>query len=162
MKWIDYREKLGIGFNDEQKFKMLSNMMQNFINNVVGNSYCESAYFEYCMMTGEAYHDYNNPYQHLSSNIGHSKTTLDLISKYIAFYNTYKAEYQPYSYHTTTKKEVIDFLKNALNELNIQFEILKDNDGIFIFPKGAKSLIMLLYLNRLNGLMIILTHAKPM
>ena len=23
MKWVDYREKLGIGFNDEQKFQML-------------------------------------------------------------------------------------------------------------------------------------------
>ena len=24
MKWVDYREKLGIGFDDSQKFKMLS------------------------------------------------------------------------------------------------------------------------------------------
>lgn len=23
MKWVDYREKLGIGFDDSQKFKML-------------------------------------------------------------------------------------------------------------------------------------------
>ena len=34
MKWIDYREKLGIGLNNDQKFKMLLNMMQNFICSV--------------------------------------------------------------------------------------------------------------------------------
>lgn len=139
MKWIDYREQLGIGFDDEQKFKMLSNMMQNFINNRVGNSYDRSSYYEYCKMIGEEYYNYSNAYNHLSNSMSRSKATVDLISKYIAFYNTYKPVNQYYS-HTITKKEVIDFLENALNELNIQFEIKKDNDGIFIFPKGAKEL----------------------
>ena len=31
MKWIDYREKLGIGSNDNQKFKMLSAMLKNYM-----------------------------------------------------------------------------------------------------------------------------------
>lgn len=140
MKWIDYREKLGIGFNDEQKFKMLLNMMQNFICNVVGNAYCESAYFEYCMMTGEMYLDYNRPYQHLSDNIGHGKSMAEIISKFIAFYNTFEVSYDSYSYHRTSKKDVIEFLKNSLNALKVQFEILEDKDGVFVFPKGAEEL----------------------
>lgn len=138
MKWIDYREKLGIGFNDEQKFKMLLNMMQNFICNVVGNAYCESAYFEYCMMTGEMYLDYNRPYQHLSDNIGHGKSMAEIISKFIAFYNTFEVSYDSYSYHRTSKKDVIEFLKNSLNALKVQFEILEDKDGVFVFPKGGR------------------------
>lgn len=140
MKWVDYREKLGIGFNDEQKFKMLSNMMQNFVDNVVGNEYSESAYFDYCMMTGETYLDYNRPYQHLSSDIGHCKIMTEILSKFIAFYNTYKVVYNQYSYRTTSKKEVLDFIKNSLNNLNVEYEILEDADGVFIFPKGAKEL----------------------
>ena len=39
MKWLDYREKLGIGFNDEAKFKMLSTIVQNYAENVIGDSY---------------------------------------------------------------------------------------------------------------------------
>ena len=27
MKWVDYREKLGIGFNDNNKFQMLSRLL---------------------------------------------------------------------------------------------------------------------------------------
>lgn len=141
MKWIDYREKLGIGFNDEMKFKMLTNMIQNFINNIVGDAYSERAYFNYCMMIGESYYDYNRPYQHLSSNMGYCKTISEILSKFIAFYNTYEFSYDEYSYsRPTTKKEVFDFLKNSLNDIRIPFEIYKDNDGIFVFPTGAKEL----------------------
>ena len=32
MKWIDYREKLGIGFNDEDKFNMLMNKIDLYID----------------------------------------------------------------------------------------------------------------------------------
>ena len=140
MKWIDYREKLGVGFNDEQKFKMLSNMIKNFIEQVVRDSYPENAYFEFCMMVGEAYYDYNRPYQHLSSDIGNCKTMTELLSKLIAFYNTYKVSYDSYSYHTTSKNEVFKIIKTSLDELNIQYEIFEDSDGLFIFPKGANEL----------------------
>ena len=34
----------------------------------------------------------------------------------------------------------MDFIKNSLNKLNIQFDIFEDDDGVFIFPKGAKEL----------------------
>ena len=43
MKWVDYREKLGIGFNDNQKFKMLSAMLKNYVDNVIEENYDESS-----------------------------------------------------------------------------------------------------------------------
>ena len=43
MKWVDYREKLGIGFNDKQKFKMLSAMLKNYVDNVIEENYDESS-----------------------------------------------------------------------------------------------------------------------
>lgn len=141
MKWIDYREKLGIGFNDEQKVKMLSNMIRNFIENIVGDSYGENAYFAYCMMTGEMYFDYNRPYHHAADSIGKGKSMAEIIAKFIAFHNTYAVTYDRYAtYHITSKTEVMEFLKSSLNALKIQFEIMEDDDGVFIFPKGAEEL----------------------
>ena len=35
MKWIDYREKLGIGFSDSDKAKMLANNVATFIKNPI-------------------------------------------------------------------------------------------------------------------------------
>ena len=57
MKWVDYREKLGIGFNDKQKFKMLSAMLKNYVDNVIEENYDESSHLNYCQMVGEDYYD---------------------------------------------------------------------------------------------------------
>lgn len=70
MKWVDYREKLGIGFNDSQKFKMLSNILRNYAENVVETSYSKNAYLNYCQMVGEVYYDWGNTYKHLSDSFG--------------------------------------------------------------------------------------------
>ena len=63
MKWVDYREKLGVGFNDNQKFKMLSAKIQNFVNNLLGDMYVDGACLKYLMMVGEPCLDYLRPCQ---------------------------------------------------------------------------------------------------
>ena len=46
MKWIDYREKLGIGFEDEEKFGMLKNKVLNYIEILTSyDDYSDSEYF---------------------------------------------------------------------------------------------------------------------
>ena len=37
-------------------------------------------------------------------------------------------------------KDIFIFLQGTLQTLNISFELIKDSDGYFIFPKGAKEL----------------------
>ena len=138
MKWVDYREKLGIGFEDKSKFEMLSNNLKNFIDYVVRESYDENSHLNYCQMVGEPYYTFYRPYQHLSESLEKCHCTAELISKYIAFYNTCNPVYN--GYDTVSKKQILDCLKNALDKLNIHYEILKDNDGVFIFPKGAQEL----------------------
>lgn len=140
MKWINYRAKLGIGFDDKQKFKMLLNVVTNFIDNILAGSYNEKSFLHYCIMVGEKYLNYNTPYQHLSDSIESCKNIAELISKYIACYNTYTPEYRGYSSLDISKKDVLNLLTAALDDLNIQFEILEDEDGVFVFPKGAKEL----------------------
>ena len=140
MKWINYRAKLGIGFDDKQKFKMLLNVVTNFIDNILAGSYNEKSFLHYCIMVGEKYLNYNTPYQHLSDSIESCKNIAELISKYIACYNTYTPEDRGYSSLDISKKDVLNLLTAALDDLNIQFEILEDEDGVFVFPKGAKEL----------------------
>ena len=138
MKWVDYRGKLGIGFDDEAKFEMLSNILKNFVDNIVCESYDEISYLNYCQMVGEPFYDFYRPYQHLSESLEKCHCTAELISKYIAFYNTCKPAYN--GYDTVSKNQILDCLKSALDKLNIHYEILEDADGVFIFPKGAQEL----------------------
>ena len=71
-----------------------------------------------------------------------SRCTKELISKYIAFYNTYCEEAQTgslgYRKPEEIKELIIGFIIKSLEELNISFEIFSDEDGYFIFPKGIK------------------------
>lgn len=136
MKWVDYREKLGIGFNDEDKFRMLSNILQNFVENCVGEAYDEVSHFNYCQMVGEPYYDFHRPFQHLRESLKQCRSTAELISKFIAVYNTCKPTYN--GYRSISKNEILNCLKDALDKTNISYEIFNEKDGIFIFPKGAE------------------------
>lgn len=138
MNWVDYREKLGIGFDDDTKFKMLSNVLRNYIDNVVGDAYDENSHLNYCQMVGEPYYDYNRPYRHLCSSLEKSRSTAEIISKFIAVYNTIRPTYN--GYHSVSKNAILDYLKESLDRLNICYETISDEDGVFIFPKGAQEL----------------------
>lgn len=141
MKWVDYREKLGIGFDDSQKFKMLSTILKNYVENVVGESFDENSYLNYCQMVGEDYWNFDRPYQHLRDSLGKSGSTQELVAKYIAFYNTYSAGYTDYPYYYAVgKDQVLGYLKESLEKVNVKYEVIEDKDGTFIFPLGAKEL----------------------
>lgn len=140
MKWIDYREKLGIGFNSEHKFKMLSNILQNFVNQVLEDKYDEASYLKYCQMIGEVYRTYYRPFQHLTESFANCNSMIELISKFIAFYNTYETTVCGWSYQNLSKSDVLEHFKNALSSLKISYEIYRDDDGVFVFPCGAKEL----------------------
>ena len=139
MKWIDYREKLGIGFNDSEKFKMLSNILQNYVERVIGGSYTRDSYLNYCQMVGEHYYDYKNSYQHLRDSLGNCKSITDIIAHFIAFYNTYIPERNGYSYRTISKNEVIEYFIKTLKNINVNYEVLEDDDGVLFFLKVPKN-----------------------
>lgn len=138
MKWVDYREKLGIGFNDNDKFKMLSNMLTNYVKNCLGECYDEGSHLNYCQMLGEPYYDFNRPYQHLCKSLEQCRSITELISKFIALHNVYTPKYN--GYRMISKNDILNNLKDALDKLNIGYEVIEDNDGVFIFPKGAEEL----------------------
>ena len=141
MNWIDYREKLGIGFNDDEKFKMLKNKTSIFLD-LFGPRYSEDSYKSYAIMVGERLLNHSNyPIFGLEESlINKTKSMKDFLSKYIAFYNTYDEKFSTaYGYREPpiSKDIILNFMKTSLDNLRIQYEIFEDDDGVFIFPKGV-------------------------
>ena len=137
MKWVDYREKLGIGTNDKKKYEMLKNRVHTFLNEQ-GDTYSRNAYRDYILMVGEMRQLYPFPLDSVYASLAASMTMEEFICKYIAFYNTYKADEMLGSTEARVLKDsIIAFLKNSLNLLNIQYDVILDDDGIFVFPKGV-------------------------
>lgn len=141
MKWVDYRERLGIGFNDIEKFTMLKNKVSVYLNSF-GNLYDSQSYSEYAIMVGEPLiNRANSPISGLHKSLVElTVSTKELISKYIAFYNTFDDSERPYVVYgePSAKPEILSFLESALSALNISYELISDSDGIFIFPKGVE------------------------
>lgn len=138
MKWIDYREKLGIGFNDNQKrvafISKLNVLFDDLHSSILYQRVATRGFAEYFMMVGEI------PYQSDYNNIGlvfdsiqQEKNLFTIISKCVAFINT--------AGNAFTQQfivESIEFnIRRYLDELSIQYDLVSDDDGIFIFPKGV-------------------------
>ena len=143
MKWVDYREKLGIGFDDTIKFDMLRNRIGVFLNSF-GNLYNSPSYTRYAIMVGEPLLNSANPpisglYRSL---VNLPFNTKELVSKYIAFYNTFDDSKQNYTMYgePSVKPDILSFIQRSLSDLSISYEILSDDDGIFIFPRGVEEL----------------------
>lgn len=133
MKWFDYREKLGIGFSDEDKTKKLGNMIATFIyNGKMNERYSPEDYFQFCLMVGIDYSSSQRPVFLLKSLFTQNGLTIpSIISYYVAFVNTQTRR------RIEHRRELMDVLCRFLNKLNIPFEIIWDDDGGFVFPKGA-------------------------
>lgn len=138
MKWVDYREKLGIGFNDDKKLQMLKNKMEAFLDEA-RDWFKEIDVFSYAIMVGEQL-----PSKKMYEVVGSFNSTTTIaayISKCVAFYNSC-TKHSIYDNNTfkDAKTVFLEFLQKSLKDLSIPFEIVEDSDGIFIFPKGAKEL----------------------
>ena len=136
MKYVDYREKLGLGFNDDDKTKMLFNKIIEFLKKANCDYSLQYGFFghndiEYffCQAVGENT-CYNNFYDIIIS-FQKEKCIAGIISKFIVLVNLSTPK---------GRKFLIDLLKKYLESLNIPYELIEDEDGYFILPKGAKEL----------------------
>ena len=145
MDWIDYREKLGIGFSDEQKFGHLVMNIRNFFA-TANESVSFGDYFNFCNMVGVICQvEYSQDYHagerfKLIHNVIFSQLDAieDFIAYFCAFLNTYRNPIPYVSKHT--REDYKNLLLNMLDQAHIPFDIFEDDDGYFVFPKGAKEL----------------------
>lgn len=145
MKYVDYREKLGIGFNDEQKRDAIENIIRNFFSSnrtifeATNNTKILDVAKKYSDETFVEIYDFEFPgvIDALADSFSSIDNTLkDLIAHFIVFANILKSELPDNQFSEDAKT----LIPTSLDKLNIKYEIMLDADGIFIFPKGAEEL----------------------
>lgn len=151
MDWIDYREKLGIGFNDPEKFSYFITKIFNYLNLFASSSslavLSTSEYCDFCNVIGSKLNiDILNNYdstkryeeciQVLRKN---SKDLKSFLTYYVAFTNANKKNKQNYE-EGWQRRDYANLASNMLRESHIPFDLVEMDDEYFIFPKGATEL----------------------
>lgn len=141
MDWLDYREKLGIGFNDKEKvsffFTKIFNILNSDTSDQIRTQIDNNEFFDFCNMTGTTMRKtalYGEGYKLTIHIIQEKSTSLEnFLAYYVAFLNCQKdADHKKW-----TRKNYLTLVCNMLEESHLQYEILEDDAGFFIFPKGV-------------------------
>lgn len=136
MDWMDYRERLGIGFNDNEKFEKLKNYIGNHYQDI-SYSYGDESYIEFCNEVGVSRSDdYSEPLNFIWKKLNDTTNLKEFLAYYIAFVNTY---YEDKNYELSRDK-LYEILENGLNQFKIPFDLIQDDNQYFVFPKGAEEL----------------------
>ena len=94
MKWVDYREKLNLGFSDSKKSRMLANKISTFIcDGKLNENYSTDDYYRFCLMVGLPYTRTTIPKKYLTLLFRDNKLSIsESISYYVAFVNSQKTK----------------------------------------------------------------------
>ena len=138
MNWIDYREKLGIGFNDAKKLDAFRNNISALFDGL--KDYLASqrlgvapSFRPYFIMVGETpYYSRYDDVDSVSYSIRTESDLFSMISKCVALVNALN-----HSHETVYADAMKDAVLSYLDHLKIAYSIIADDDGIFIFPKGV-------------------------
>lgn len=145
MDWLDYREKLGIGFKDDQKFRYflakIFNVLRSFTNVPNYGFLSTSEYQQYCMTTGISFgkslFQDGNHYQRYNDLINllerNSSYLEEFLAHYIAFVNSLERDRQS----ELKRDNFIAILTKILEESHIQYELIESDGECFVFPKGV-------------------------
>lgn len=147
MDWIDYREKLGIGFDDEGKVRLFYSRMSIALDFVTANgrNYVTSGeYRRFCNETGARFDmklmNTSPGNAQLLECIriirGHENFFADYLSYYVWFTNCLGER----KFGAWDRKDARELLIRCLKETHIPYDLLEDNGKVFVFPKGAAEL----------------------
>ena len=137
MKYLDYRKRLGIGFDTSQLEALFLKKMKNHLEVTRTNASFDNLanprmVFEYCNITGAEYEDMDTSYclDSIIEDVIYGSDIREFLAKYSVLLYLLKGNQQAYQYFW-------NILQVNLGEANIQYELLNDDDGVFVFPKGA-------------------------
>lgn len=140
MNLIDYREKLGIAFCDEEKTKLfLAKAYLAFSETVsLDREITSTLYNNYCFNAGiktaiEYYSEYTDGYKAFQ----HLMQATEDFKKFLYYYTVFLNSAKKGSGERTAW---IKAFKYWASESGLEFEFYEDGDNVFIFPKGAKEL----------------------
>lgn len=137
MDYIDYREKLGIGFNDEEKGEFFIIRFMDYISHCTTIPFSRENEIEFCYklcisVKAESLYD-EQTIQRLAQYFRKKKTNfLDFLACSVILANIYRS----FSGDTILQ----DVVEQILKDSHIRYDLLKEGNDAFIFPKGAKEL----------------------
>lgn len=145
MDWIDYREKLKIGFSDEDKFKYFKRKIFNVLQ-IIANSGSmghldQEEYFKFFDTIGLPMNmDYHSVdlLGHCLSIIERAPSLNEFLAYYIAFVNAVKTK--KYSENYWVRANYCNLICNKMDDAHIPFDLIEDNEEYFIFPKGDEKM----------------------
>ena len=141
MKWLDYRQKLGISFCDRDKTDYVITNLLSYVR--IAFSHVDGPFFiSYILDVGAPLRrqefaiddDMMNEYRGkeiFDILMVHQEGLEDFLSYFIPLIN--RSDREERNNHKA-------FLEKMLKNAYIPCEIVEDSDGFFIFPKGAKEL----------------------
>ena len=147
MDWLDYREKLGIGFDDEEKKEFFYAILFNLFDTITAQSDGHMSigeYFTFCRSTGSRIdttllRDYCSS-ERFRDSIRIIKEKKHSLTEFLAYYIFFVNAFKDDEYYEFKGEDFKNVLCNSLEEAHIPYELMYENDKYFIFPKGAKEL----------------------
>jgi len=140
MDYIDYREKLGIGFNDDEHAQFAITCIMNRLERLE-NFFPEEEYFEFCNITGTPF-QHNNLEEHYHDFyeiIDDFEYELDeFVFHFIAFINCRKSQIYDNGRDIANREDYISILKEEFHRAHLAYNLYEDKDGVFLFPKGVE------------------------
>lgn len=145
MDWIDYREKLGIGFNDNEKIQQFYTRLFNAVNSLAGKVMIDfTEYFTFCNETASrldnslsADHYGHERFRDCMGIVrDHAHSLEEFLSYFVWFINSLKTD----KYRAWNSGNFQALLTQCLRDSHIQFDLLQEGDKCFVFPKGAVEL----------------------
>ena len=138
MDWLDYRERLGIGFDDTKKYHLLTNSVMSTLR-ALEFPCSRKEYLNFCNMTGsyldENHIIYGDDEERYSACLRilekHTKEIRDFVSFYVAFANVHQLD---------VSSELKDIFVDLFKQAHISYEIVDDEDCWYLFPNGAQEL----------------------
>ena len=145
MDYIDYRKKIGIGFNDKEKETYFRHCIFNHLYSIAENNdteYHDDDLLDFCCNVGIEKSEvpyYGSVLFTVFDILRETKSLMDFLSYYIFFVQSIPSE-NDVKVNLAGKKVYYNLLREMLNKAHIPFEIYEDKDGMFFFPRGAKEL----------------------
>lgn len=147
LNFIDYREKLGIAFDDKDKCDYFMVLIFNSLDKIYSETFCGLDFLEYsnfCNFAGikidRSLYGLSHSRERFQACLQvlekHKKDMKDFLSYYICFINCLNKERAP----SFDKKTFLTLLTHSLDEAHISYSLMDNDNKYFIFPRGAKEL----------------------
>lgn len=140
MKYLDYRKKLGIGFDNFQLENLFLKRMKNHLEIAQESARYDNIVtldilFDYCNLVGKDFERIDASYclDEIIEDFKDEANIREFLAKFTAFLSLIKKNAQMYKFFC-------NMLRKNLDEINIKYDVIEDDEGFFVFPKGVQEL----------------------